>query len=95
MKQKNRGNARTKLWRDLSPVVRCTESLPTSRTRRRRCRVTTIFRRNLVSFVGVLAMGRILLGLLGSRSVLLGTKNVINVMRRDISNLSVARMVPS
>ena len=54
-----------------------------------------IIRSNLVSFVGVVAMGGILLGLLGSRSVLLGIKNVTNVMRRDISNLSVARRVPS
>ena len=54
--------------------------------------VATIFRRNLAGFVVVLAMGRVLLGLLGSRSVLLGIKNAINVMRRDILSLSVAKM---
>ena len=75
--------------------MRCTGSLSTSRTRGRRCRIATIFRRNLASFVVVLTMGRVLLGQLGSRSVLLGIKNAINVMQRDISNLSVAWMVPS
>ena len=54
--------------------------------------VATIFRRNLAGFVVALAMGRVLLGLLGSRSVLLGIKNAINVMRRDILRLSVAKM---
>ena len=54
--------------------------------------VATIFRRNLAGFVVVLAMGRVLLGLSGSRSVLLGIKNAINVMRRDILRLSVAKM---
>ena len=53
-----------------------------------------IFGKSLVSFVGVLAMVKILLGQFESRSALLGIKNAIDVIQRDTSNLNVARMVP-
>ena len=56
--------------------------------------MATIFGKNLVNFVGVLAMVKILLGQFESRSALLGIRNVIDVIQRVTSNLGVARMVP-
>ena len=53
-----------------------------------------IFGKSLVSFVGVLAMVKILLGQFESRSALLGIRNAIDVIQRVTSNLGVARMVP-
>ena len=55
--------------------------------------MATIFGKNLVNFVGVLAMVKILLGQFESRSALLGIRNVIDVIQRVTSNLGVARMV--